>query len=152
MRGHEAGERRRLIAGMVLFALAGFAVRVWNVMGAPLWLDEAYSAYAAAHDLDFLWHVVPRYETHPPFYYTLLHGWTLVAGDSLVALRLPGVIAGIVTPLVIAGAARAVAGLLAWDRRSRRLLVFVAFALACLSMPLVEMSRQVRPYPLMILA
>jgi len=147
----ETREKKILIAGAGLLILLGLAARFVGVMAAPLWLDEAYSAFAAVHGFDFLWHVVPRYETHPPFYYSLLHVWTLLAGDSRVALRLPGVIAGLVTPIAVIGAARAAGRLLGCDRSRRHLLAFVAFGFACLSIPLVEMSREVRPYPLMIL-
>ena len=46
----------------------GILVRFWHVLRTPLWLDEAYSRFAAGQSWWFLWHVVPRYETHPPRY------------------------------------------------------------------------------------
>lgn len=142
---------RPLAWGAAAFLLLGIAVRLWHVFSEPLWLDEAYSAYAADHDFAFLWHVVPRYETHPPFYYSLLRLWVLLFGDGLVALRLPGVIAGLATLALMAVAARAAATLLGWDKRRRWWVLLAALALAAVSTPLVEMTRQVRPYPLMIL-
>jgi mannosyltransferase len=116
-----------------------------------MWLDEAYSAYAADKGFTFLWHVVPRYETHPPFYYSLLRLWTLGFGEGLVAERALGLTAGLLAAPVIGWSTAAAATWLGWDPRRRRLAVFAAFALACLSIPLVEMSREVRPYPVMIL-
>lgn len=136
---------------IVLLALAGMAVRLWHIGTEPLWLDEAYSAYAADHDWPFLLHVVPRYETHPPFYYSLLHLWVQAFGNSLLSLRLPGVLAGLAAPIMVVLAAREAAVWLGWDAARTRRLILVAFGLACLSNAMVEMTRQVRPYPLMIL-
>jgi uncharacterized membrane protein len=116
-----------------------------------LWLDEAYSAYAADHGFAFLWQVVPRYETHPPVYYSLLRAWALLFGNGLIALRAIGVVAGLATLPVVALAAREAGRALGWDERRTARLTFTAFAFACVFIPLVEMTRQVRPYPLMIL-
>ena len=142
---------RRWWAGAAIVAVIGIALRLWHIATTPLWLDEAYSAYAAAHDFAFLWQVVPRYETHPPFYYTLLRLWTLAFGDSLIALRAPGLLAGLATPPMLAACAWSAGGLIGASHAVRVRATFCAFALACLSIPLVEMSREVRPYPLMIL-
>ena len=92
---------------LALSAVIGLAVRLWNIGGEPLWLDEAYSAYAADHDWAFLLHVVPRYETHPPFYYSLLHLWVQAFGNGLISLRLPGLLAGIAAPPMVARRRRA---------------------------------------------
>lgn len=145
-------ENKLIWAGAAVFLAIGVTLRLWGVAGEPLWLDEAYSAYAADHGFAFLWHVVPRYETHPPFYYSLLRLWVLLFGDGLIALRALGIVAGLATPFVTALAAREAARLLDWDAVRARRLMFVAFALASVAIPLVEMTRQVRPYPLMILA
>ena len=65
-----APSTRRPALFIALALIAGFALwtRLWNIGAEPMWLDEAYSAYAASKGWDFLWTVVPRYETHPPFY------------------------------------------------------------------------------------
>jgi uncharacterized membrane protein len=144
-------ETRLLAVGALLPALIGAAVRLWQVGHTPMWLDEAYSAYAAGKGFAFLWQVVPHYETHPPFYYSLLRLWTLAFGDSLIAERALGLVAGMLTPIILSWSAGVATAALGWDRRRVRLAAFVAFALACLAIPLVEMSREVRPYPVMIL-
>jgi uncharacterized membrane protein len=138
-------------AGGALVLAIGLALRLWAIASEPLWLDEAYSAYAADHGFAFLWSVVPRYETHPPFYYSLLRLWTLAFGNGLAALRALGVAAGIATLPVVALAARELGRLIGWDEGRTRRLSLAALALACVAIPLVEMTRQVRPYPLMIL-
>lgn len=141
-----------LIGGAAALLVAiGLAARLWHVGAEPLWLDEAYSAYAADHGFWFIWHVAPRYEAHPPLYYTLLKLWTLPFGDGLIALRALGLAAGVLTvPLVVAAADEA-GRELGWEAARRRRLRFAALAFACVSLPLVEMARQVRPYPIMVL-
>ncbi|HEX8445877.1 MAG TPA: hypothetical protein VF649_04610 [Sphingomonas sp.] len=136
------------LCGALALLAAAIGFRLYGSLQEPFWLDEAYSAYAAGKGFHFLWHVVPSYETHPPFYYSLLRVWTLVFGDSLAGYRTLGFVAGLATlPLIgLAGrdAARA-AGLdparIGWGT--------VAFA--ALSIALVAMTREVRPYPIMIL-
>jgi mannosyltransferase len=134
----------------LLLAAVGIGLRGWGIGQEPMWLDEAYSAYAASKGWGFLWAVVPRYETHPPFYYSLLRGWTLIAGDGLVGYRALGLVCGIAALPVIGSAAHAAAR--AGGLAARALPIAVAaVALAAVSPILVEMSREVRPYPVMIL-
>ncbi|MHA3793101.1 glycosyltransferase family 39 protein [Rhizorhabdus wittichii] len=132
-----------LIAGFALWA------RAWNLGAEPMWLDEGYSAYAAAQGWDFLWNTVPRYETHPPFYYSLLRAWTLVAGDGLLAHRMLGLLCGLATLPVAALAAARLARIAGVDRAP---VALAAAALVAASPVLVWMTREIRPYPLMILA
>ncbi|MBO9378491.1 hypothetical protein GG804_17120 [Sphingomonas histidinilytica] len=132
-----------LIAGFALWA------RAWNLGAEPMWLDEGYSAYAAAQGWDFLWNIVPRYETHPPFYYSLLRAWTLVAGDGLLAHRMLGLLCGLATLPVAALAAARLARIAGVDRAR---VALAAAALVAASPVLVWMTREIRPYPLMILA
>lgn len=139
--------RTRPIVAALIAAFALWA-RAWNIWAEPMWLDEAYSAYAASKGWDFLWAVVPRYETHPPFYYSLLRGWTLIVGDGLVGHRLLGVVAGMATlPLLgLAGVrlARIVGA-------NPAVVALATMAIAAVSPVLVWMSRETRPYALMIL-
>jgi mannosyltransferase len=129
---------------------AGIWFRCFKLME-PLWLDEAYSAYAAAKGFDFLWQVVPSYETHPPFYYSLLRLWTLAWGNQLASLKALGIVCGLATLPMILLAARELARLLRLDRSRALWLMTAALALAAFSVSLVEMAREVRPYPVLIL-
>ncbi|WP_294393100.1 hypothetical protein [uncultured Sphingomonas sp.] len=137
-----------LVTGILVAALG---LRLWKIGGEPLWLDEAYSAYAAEHGFAFLWQMVPRYETHPPVYYSLVRIWTLPFGNGLVALRMLGIVAGLATLPVLAWGAHEAARLLRWDAVRARWLALAAFGLGSVSIAMVEMARQVRPYPVMIL-
>ncbi|WCT73182.1 hypothetical protein PQ455_16405 [Sphingomonas naphthae] len=145
-------EKRRnwLWGGVALVVLAlGIGFRLWGAASFPMWLDEAYSAYAAAQGLDFLWTVVPRYETHPPFYYTLVWAWSQSFGDGLASLRAIGLTASIATAPLVALAARDLARIGGFRRWPVLLAALGGFALHPF---LIEMARQVRPYAPMTLA
>jgi hypothetical protein len=139
------------VSMMILMLAAGTALRAWHIGSEPMWLDEAYSAYAASKNWHFLWAIVPRYETHPPFYYSALHVWTLIVGDGLFAYRSLGLICGIVTMPVVAWAARSAAMLAGQDPARANRIGVAAFALAATAPVLMMMTREVRPYPVMIL-
>ncbi len=141
-----------MIVGLALLAvIAGIALRTWHIGTKPMWLDEGYSAYAASKGFDFLWQVVPRYETHPPFYYSMLRCWSLLFGDSLVGLRSLGWACGIATIPVAGLATREATRLLRLDEARSGLAIVFALVLAAFLPMLVDMTHQVRPYPVMIL-
>lgn len=146
------GFARAAPAAVVLAAtLAGAALRLHHIMAMPFWLDEAYSAYAADHGFGFLWHVVPRYETHPPLYYSLVRLWSLGFGETLAARRWLGLACGIAAIPATALAAHALGRLVAWERARRRWLGALAAALAAAHPQMLLMAQQLRPYPVMIL-
>jgi len=145
------GKSRSFWLVFALLGLIGLAVRAWHIGSEPFWLDEAYSVYAADHGWNFLLHVVPKFETHPPFYYSLMHIWAQAFGNGLLAMRMPGLVAGLATPFMLVLAGREASNWLGWDSERRNRLYLAAFGLGCVSNALVEMTRQVRPYPLMIL-
>jgi len=138
------------MAAALLVAI-GVGLRSWNLTGDPMWLDEAYSAYAASHGFDFLWRVVPLYESHPPFYYSLLRLWVLAFGNGLAALRLFGWIFGVATLPALWILADHAGRWIGWEVMARRRLQLAAIGFGSLSIALVEMTREIRPYPLMIL-
>ena len=140
--------RWAILAGLLF--LFGAAVRGWGIAAEPMWLDEGYSAYAAAKGWHFLWTVVPRYETHPPFYYSVLRAWTVVFGDGLLGHRSLGLAAGTTALVAVGLAARDAARTAGLDSRLGPIAAF-ALGAAATSPVLVEMAREVRPYPLMIL-
>ena len=76
----------RLALGVTLLALA---LRLVGVGSRPLWLDEAYTAFFSSRGWHELWTVVPTYETHPPFYYSLVKVWRELFGGSAGAPQVP---------------------------------------------------------------
>lgn len=137
----------RLAVALTLLAIG---VRLIGITARPLWLDEAYSAWFSARGWHELWTVVPTYETHPPFYYSLLKLWRIPFGGGALALRLLSVLVGAATvPIAIAAA-------LEMERlrpTGRPLLAagLSGFLIAC-GPTLVEHGQEARPYALMAFA
>ena len=136
-------------AAVALTALA-LVVRVVGLTSRPLWLDEAYSGWFSARGGYYLWTVVPTYEPHPPFYYSVLKLWRGIVGSDALALRsLSLVLSGAAIPVVMACAYE-----LERLRPTGRPLLsasIAAFLTASLPM-LVVLGQEARPYPVMILA
>jgi uncharacterized membrane protein len=137
----------RLGIALTLFA---FAVRAAGIAMRPMWLDEAFSAWFSAQSWHYLWHVVPTYEAHPPFYYSLLKLWRGLAGGDAVALRSLSVILSALTiPVVMAAA---------FEHEKLRptgrglLQAGIAGFLAACSPMLIVLGQEPRPYPLLTLA
>jgi mannosyltransferase len=139
--------KRRVTIAVILIVAVALFLRFNRLTVWPLSLDESYSLFGAEAGFDFIWHILPTYETHPPFYTALLRLWTLVAGTSVFGLRLFGILLGLLTMPVIYSAAGHLAALAG---RRRNAVVLPALALAASLPILVDMSRFVRPYSAMI--
>src|SRR5205085_2312572 len=74
----------RLAVALTVLALA---LRLIDLGGRPLWLDEAFSAWFSDRSFHYLWTVVPTYEAHPPFHYSVLKLWRSILGEGTIALR-----------------------------------------------------------------
>ena len=137
----------RLVVALTLIAVA---VRLVGITHRPLWLDESYSAWFSARSWTELWTVVPTYETHPPFYYSLLKLWRTAFGASAFALRFPSMLLGVATVPIVLEAARELERL----RPTGRPMLFAGLAgfLAACGPTLVEHGQEARPYALMAFA
>lgn len=137
----------RLALGLTLLALA---LRLVGVGSRPLWLDEAYTAFFSSRGWHELWTIVPTYETHPPFYYSLVKVWRELFGGSAAALRSLSVLFNLATiPVVIAASLE-----LERQRPTNRAMLragIAAFLIAASPM-LVVLGGEARPYPLLIFA
>ncbi len=75
----------------------------------PLWWDEGYSVWFATQSVSQMLALTAQ-DIHPPLYYALLHGWTVLFGAGPVALRLLSVSIGTLTiPLLYLAARRILA-------------------------------------------
>jgi len=150
-----SGHHQRGIALCWVVALVGLGSGFWfrlsGLGSKPLWLDEAYSAFAADHGLSFIWTIVPRYDVHPPLYYSMLHLWDLAFGDALLARRLLGLLFGTATIAAAAACAATLAGIAGADRLGRAMITTIVAVLVALQPLMIIMTQQVRPYPVMIL-
>ena len=134
----------RLVAGLTLLALA---LRLTNLGARPLWLDEAFSKWFSDQDFAYLWSVLPTYEAHPPFYYSLLKSWRGLFGDSPFALRSLSAILGVLTVPVAMASAFEQERLASTGRPLLRAGI-VGFLVACSPMLMVT-GQEARPYPLL---
>jgi uncharacterized membrane protein len=136
-----------LAAGLTLLALA---LRLTHLGARPLWLDEAFSAWFSDRSFHYLWHVLPTYEAHPPFYYSVLRAWRGLVGEGHAAMRGLSALFGTLTvPAIIAIA-------LEQERHQptgRPLLrAGLAGFLAACSPMLMVIGQEARPYPMLALA
>lgn len=130
-----------------LVTLLALALRLPTLASRSLWLDETYSAWFAAVPLRELWTSVPLYETHPPFYYTLLKGWIALFGNGEAAMRSLSVLAGVATVFLMPACAR----LARLGARAERVALLAALFLATNAYA-INFSQQARPYAIQALS
>lgn len=130
----------RIIILTAIVLLAAL-LRIYHVTQQSLWLDEGFTTHILNQANMF---PAIKDNTHPPLYYLLLRGWTLVAGDSVLALRyfsvLPSLLAVAVTYQITL--------LLAGDRSAtiRFGIGAAAMLLLALSDPEIFLAQEVRSY------
>jgi uncharacterized membrane protein len=133
---------------MLGLALLALCIRLIGLTSRPLWLDEAFSGWFAERGWHYLWTVVPTFEAHPPFYYSLLKLWTGAFGDSAVGMRSLSVLFGVASiPLIMAAAHEQ-------ERqepsgRPMLRMTMAGFIAACSPM-LIAADQEARPYPLLL--
>jgi len=74
--------------------LAGLGLRLYRLGTESLWLDEGFTVYYARFSFLEILNKMATEENHPPLYYSIIHVWRLIAGESEFAVRLPSVIFG----------------------------------------------------------
>lgn len=102
---------RRAVLFTALLLLAAFLVSTFHLTRESLWYDEGWTAWAVHDDRsnpasvgETLQHIRDsltgalsrvRDDVHPPLYFLLLDVWTLLIGESVLALRLFSVLCGL---------------------------------------------------------
>ena len=86
---------------MINLILAIGAILRLISLNQSLWLDEATSALVARMPLTDIFTKFLPGDFHPPFYYAILHFWTILFGTSEIALRVPSLLAGILTIYIV---------------------------------------------------
>lgn len=130
-----------------LLAVFALLLRLPTLASRSLWLDETYSAWFAARPLHELWTRVPLYETHPPFYYTLLKAWIALFGNGEAAMRSLSVLASVLTVLLIPLGAR----LARLGAKAERIAMLAGLFLA-MNAASIQYAQQARPYAIQALA
>jgi uncharacterized membrane protein len=80
-----------LWAAILLIALA---LRVHDLGGESIWIDEGFSVRVARLPIPELLQAT-RHDIHPPLYYLFLHGWIGLFGSTEVAVRSLSVVWGV---------------------------------------------------------
>jgi mannosyltransferase len=140
-------DRHTFVRLVVLVTGWALLLRLPTLASRSFWLDETYTAWFASQPLHALWTSVPLYETHPPFYYTLLKGWMALVGPGEAALRSLSVIASVLTVALLPVCAR-------WARLGARAERVALLAALLLSMngASIQYAQQARPYAIQALA
>ena len=127
---------------LVLFIFAaGLALRIYTIGSESIWYDEAVSV--AVSKLGFVEHlrwITEVDDNNPPLYYTFLHLWVQVFGDSEASVRMPSAICGSLSVLVIYAL-----GKLLFDKKTG----LVAAAILAVSIFNIMFSQEARAYSLM---
>lgn len=106
-----AGRRRARLAVLALAVVAGIAVRLHGMSSATMSHEEIYTpGIPLPYEIS---DPRPRFDlvntvlstihndSHPPGYYVFMLGWTRIFGSSLFSLRLPSVLCGVGSILLI---------------------------------------------------
>ncbi len=117
----------------------GFGLRLFRLTAASLSGDEGWAWSLNVKPLDG-WLPVIAQDDHPPLYYFVLRPWSLVAGNSELALRLISVFAGVLAIALVYQLVRRLAG--------ARAALIAAALLTCLPQH-VDFSQEARMYTLL---
>lgn len=133
----------QILYQILLVTAIGALVRLMALDRHAIWLDEAISLeIVSRNSLPSLWNFLRQWDMHPPFYYQILLLWTRIMGDSLLFLRLPSVLASLLTvPAVY------VFTMLLTRRRT----AFLAALFFALSPYQAEVAQEARMYALLTL-
>lgn len=131
--------RHRDITAALAITTAALLLRLVDLGGKSLWMDEALTISVAQLSLPQLW-LTPADPT-PPLYYTIAK-FVLLFGDSEAILRLPSVVFGSLSVLVTYVLARRIGGTFA---------AIAAAAFLCTSAVHVQYSQEARAYSLLFL-
>lgn len=134
----------------IALTLAGLALRLLDLGSRPLWLDEAFSAWFSDRSFHYLWHVLPTYEAHPPFFYSVLRTWRLLVGPDYTLMRgLSAVLGTLTIPIVMA---------IVFEQERQAptgrplLRAAIGGILTSCSPMFMVISQEARPYPLLTFA
>ena len=95
---------------MAAITLVAALIRLSHLGAESIWFDEASTWAATRVPVKHFVRVLVEHEVSPPLYFVLMKGWTSVAGDSEVVLRLPSALVGTLTVLILGWLSRGVVG------------------------------------------
>ncbi|MFG1991666.1 glycosyltransferase family 39 protein [Actinoplanes sp. NPDC048988] len=122
--------------------LAAVTFGVWHLTTPALWADELATWGAVRVSWSQLWQLSGTVDAVLAPYYAVMKVYTAVAGTSTAALRLPGLLAFVLTAVVITAIGRRVAGPLAGS---------VAALLFVVTPTTSRYAQEARPYAIVML-
>jgi mannosyltransferase len=134
------GRRGRLLTAFAIgipCLIAAFLC-AWMLSTRSLWLDEGASVSIASQHGTALWHAIAHDGGNMLVYYLLLHVLIGFFGDAAAVIRMPSVIATVVTV--------GVTGTLGLRLFADRRIAFAAAMLTAVSLPLVFWGQDARGY------
>ena len=75
-----------IIMTLVALLILAFALRLYRLGDRSVWWDEGWSVWVARQSVAEIAQQT-GHDVHPPFYFSLLHGWRIGSGDSEFGLR-----------------------------------------------------------------
>ncbi|WP_409316040.1 glycosyltransferase family 39 protein [Pseudomonas sp. KCJK9016] len=94
---------------LVTVLIIALALRFYGLERPFFWADEAFSLRLGSLPIDQIWYFSGR-DVHPPFYYFVLHIWSLIWGESQYAARALSAVCGSMAVVCSACLVRTVAG------------------------------------------
>lgn len=77
--------------------LLGLFLRLYDLGGESIWVDEGFSVRVSRLALPDLLDASIQGDRHPPLYHLILHGWIGQFGTSEVAVRFPSAVFGVLS-------------------------------------------------------
>jgi len=138
--------KRSIGALLVVLLLLGFGLRVHRLGEQRVWWDEGWSVWAARFPVADILRETGN-DVHPPLYFTLLHGWRAISGDSEAGLRRLSAYLGLLTVAATYALGRSMArGLL--SPGAARAVGLLAGLLLAVSRFAIAWSQEIRMYAL----
>jgi hypothetical protein len=131
---------------LVVLLLLSFGLRAHRIGEQRVWWDEGWSVWAARFPVADILRQTGN-DVHPPLYFTLLHGWRALSGDSEAGLRLFSAYLGLLTVGATYTLGRDMARGLLSPGAARRAGLLAALLLA-VSRFAIAWSQEIRMYAL----
>lgn len=84
---------------LTIVALGCF-LRLYQIDGKGLWIDEAFSIWLSQQPVDEMLAWIVRIDQHPPLYYTLLHFWIILGNDPVTTRALSALCGTLTIPVI----------------------------------------------------
>ncbi len=136
-----ANRRPRAFGALaLLILLAAFAIRVWDLGGASLWLDEIWTEYQTHTSLDASLKIILETGNQTPLYFTAIHYFP---NDTDFLLRWPSALLGVIGVALMLRVVARVYG----DYQ----MALLAGAMLAFNPYHIWLSRMAKPYALMFI-